>query len=183
MTTAAALRRDEATDAPGHPGLDLVLDIADPRWNAVPDLKALARASASAAFAAAGVAPDVATELGLTFTDDAAVAKLNAEWRGKNGPTNVLSFPAAALVPGASPGALLGDVVLAYQTGAREAADAEKPVWHHLAHLVVHGALHCLGHDHETDAAADAMEAIEVAALARLGIPDPYATEKEPRGA
>ncbi len=101
---------------------------------------------------------------------------LNAGWRGKDKPTNVLSFPASpAAAPGAALPPMLGDIVLAAETVFGEAALDGKPVEHHLSHLIVHGLLHLLGYDHETDGQAEAMEAVERRALARLAIPDPYA--------
>jgi probable rRNA maturation factor len=120
------------------------------------------------------------TEITIVLTDDAAVQALNAEWRGKDQPTNVLSFPAAtsreiARARAGGPPLLLGDVVLALETCRREAADEGKPLADHMAHLVVHGVLHLLGHDHATEPEADRMEALEVAILAELGIADPYA--------
>ena len=109
------------------------------------------------------------------LADDATVQDLNRTWRNKDKPTNVLSFPAAEqpLQPGmARP---LGDVVLAYDTLVRESAEQSKPFEHHFAHLLVHGTLHLLGQDHETgEAEADAMEALEIAALRGLGVPNPY---------
>jgi probable rRNA maturation factor len=114
------------------------------------------------------------SELSLVFTDDAGIARLNKEWRGKDGPTNVLSFPAFPVQPGALP-PLLGDIVLAAETVSREAKLDGKPLEHHIAHLIIHGFLHLVGHDHEAEAEAETMEAIERRALARLAIPDPYA--------
>ncbi len=112
-------------------------------------------------------------EVSVLFADDAFVRGLNARWRGLDKPTNVLSFPAAAPgVPGPRP---LGDIVLAFETVAREAREEGKPFDHHAAHLLVHGFLHLLGYDHETDAAAAVMEAREVRILETLDIPDPYA--------
>ena len=90
-------------------------------------------------------------ELSLVFADDATVKALNAEWRGKDKPTNVLSFPAFPLKPGDKLPPLLGDVILAFETVAREAAEEGKPLDHHISHLVLHGFLHLLGYDHETD--------------------------------
>ena len=112
----------------------------------------------------------------ITLTDDAAQRTLNRTWRGKDAPTNVLSFPAADPAMPAPPGAplLLGDVVLAYETVRREAADQKKPFEDHLRHLVVHGVLHLLGYNHEDEADAAAMEAQEIAILAELGVPNPY---------
>lgn len=112
-------------------------------------------------------------EVSVLFADDAFVRGLNARWRGQDKPTNVLSFPAAApALPGPRS---LGDIVLAYETVAREAGEAGKPFDHHAAHLLVHGFLHLLGLDHETDADAAVMEAREVRILETLDIPDPYA--------
>ena len=114
------------------------------------------------------------TELALTvlLTDDAAIKKLNRTWRRKNTPTNVLSFP-AKLPPGDAP-AFLGDIAIAYETTKREAAAEGKRFADHVTHLAIHGFLHLLGHDHETDAEAEAMEALEIAILKRLGVPNPY---------
>ncbi|WP_292542063.1 rRNA maturation RNase YbeY, partial [Mesorhizobium sp.] len=111
----------------------------------------------------------------IVFSDDAHIRTLNAGWRGKDKPTNVLSFPAFPFPKGAPLPPMLGDIVLAAETVAREAALEDKPLANHITHLVIHGLLHLLGHDHETDAEAEEMEAIERAALARLAIPDPYA--------
>jgi probable rRNA maturation factor len=107
-------------------------------------------------------------EVSILFTDDAHIQRLNAAWRGKDKPTNVLSFPQGA-------GPLLGDVVLASETVAREAALAGKPLEAHMVHLIVHGFLHLLGYDHEREDEAEEMEALERAALERMGIADPYA--------
>jgi probable rRNA maturation factor len=113
-----------------------------------------------------------ARELSLVFTDDAAIRRLNSAFRGKDKPTNVLSFPQP-------PGPLLGDIVLAAETVRAEAALAEKPLEDHIAHLIIHGFLHLLGHDHEAEEDAETMEALERAALESLGIPDPYAAARE----
>ena len=115
------------------------------------------------------------SELSLVFADDATVKALNAEWRGKDKPTNVLSFPAFPLKPGGRLPPLLGDVILAFETTACEAVQEGKPLDNHVSHLVLHGLLHLLGYDHETDADAEVMEALEIAILTNLAIPDPYA--------
>jgi probable rRNA maturation factor len=153
-----------------RPVIDLDIAIEGGEWTALGDPEALARAAVEAALAAAKVQTPVS--LSLFFTDDAAVRALNRDWRGEDKPTNVLSFPAPP-APSAGP-RHLGDVVLAFETLAREAAEGQKPFAHHATHLLVHGVLHLLGHDHEDDSAAGAMEALEVAALAGLGIADPY---------
>jgi probable rRNA maturation factor len=154
-------------------------------WDSSTGWAALAEAAARAAVAASDHAElgdsGVALEVSVKFAGDEEVRSLNAAWRGKDKPTNVLSFPMfeAALLPalGASAGGevLLGDIVLAHGVCAREAAEKGVAVADHAAHLVVHGMLHLLGYDHEQgDEAAEAMEAIERAALAGLGVADPY---------
>ena len=116
----------------------------------------------------------------VLFTSDADVHALNKEWRGKDKPTNVLSFPMLerddllALTPEGPP-EMLGDLALAYETCAREAAEKGIALEDHATHLIVHGLLHLAGHDHvDSDEQAEAMEALEIAALAKMGIPDPY---------
>jgi probable rRNA maturation factor len=149
--------------------IDVIVDSA--RWRTVGDADAvLRRAVAEAADAVATAEGEVA----IVLTDDDAIRALNRDWRGKDEPTNVLSFPAA--VPGAYNAGPrpLGDIVIAHETVAREALAEGKPLAHHLAHLVVHGFLHLVGYDHEASEEADAMEALEVAILARLAIADPY---------
>lgn len=116
----------------------------------------------------------------LLFTSDEEVHALNREWRTRDKPTNVLSFPMLArdellaLVRDGPP-VMLGDLAMAYATCAREAEEKGIALEHHAAHLIVHGLLHLAGHDHvHSDAEADAMEALEITALAKLGIADPY---------
>ena len=116
----------------------------------------------------------------VLFTSDADVHALNKEWRGKDKPTNVLSFPMLEredlldLAPEGPP-EMLGDIALAAGTCAREAAEKGVPLQTHATHLLIHGLLHLAGHDHvDSDAQAEAMEALEIAALAKLGIGDPY---------
>ena len=118
-----------------------------------------------------------AFELAVRFTDDATITALNAEWRGQAKPTDVLSFPAtepdAAPLSGGPP-MVLGDIVLGFETCARDADELERPLGAHVSHLVVHGLLHLFHHDHRTAAEAEAMEELEVAILADLGLDDPY---------
>lgn len=118
-------------------------------------------------------------ELAVMLTDDEGIRALNASYRGFDKPTNVLSFPApeADYQDGDGAPRLLGDIAIAYQTVRREADDEGKPFDHHLSHLAVHGFLHLVGFDHETDAEAETMESAERRILARLGIPDPYADQ------
>lgn len=151
----------------------LDLSVASPQWEALGDVEALALRAVSAAFEVTGGLPEEPVSVSLLFADDAAVQTLNADWRDKDKPTNVLSFPAAH-PPGMPGPELLGDIVLAFETCAREADEEGKALADHAAHLIVHGSLHLLGYDHIEEAEAVEMEALEVEALALLGIDDPY---------
>ena len=158
--------------------MELDIDIEDP-WPAGSWQELAERAAA----AAEQVAPELANprlSASLLFTSDAEIHALNRDWRERDKPTNVLSFPMlqrAELLALAADGPpeLLGDVALAHETCAREAADKGVPLEHHAAHLIVHGLLHLAGHDHEISSDdAEAMEALETKALAICGIADPY---------
>ncbi len=151
-------------------GLSIDIAVEHDAWHALGDLDALAAHAATAVLAASGMAVAEGAEWSIVLADDAFVQDLNARWRGKDCATNVLSFPTDA---GARDHAL-GDVIVAWDTSAREAADRGWTVPDYLAHLLVHGLCHLLGLDHETDAEADAMEAVEASALARLGIASPF---------
>src|SRR5688572_22284398 len=143
-------------------------------WDSRIDWPALARSAVHAAVAQSRHSGLSDSEVSVTFTSDEEVRALNAQWRGKDKPTNVLSFPMAeeSELAGAQ---LLGDVVLAYGVCAAEAADRKVAIETHAAHLVVHGTLHLLGYDHETsDGDAEEMEEAERRALAAIGIADPY---------
>ena len=142
------------------------VELDDEAWGAVPDVEDLVHQAAMAALDQPGL-------ITVTLTDDDTVADLNQRFRGKAGPTNVLSFPAAET---ARP--FLGDVILAFGVCAREAGEQAKPLEDHLRHLVVHGVLHLLGYDHLDDAEAETMEARERTLLAKLGVPDPYAVTR-----
>ena len=160
--------------------MELDIDV-EADWPATTDWQALAT---SAAGAAAHVAPELADprlSASLLFTSDAEVHTLNREWRDKDKPTNVLSFPMLtradllALAPDGPP-ELLGDIALAFETCAREADDKGISIADHTAHLIIHGLLHLAGHDHETTPAdAQAMERLEIDALALISIGNPYA--------
>ncbi|WP_338467782.1 rRNA maturation RNase YbeY [Novosphingobium sp. ZN18A2] len=166
----------------------LELDV-DPVWGQESDWEALANRAAAAA---ARVAPELAHPsllVSVVFADDDEVHGLNRQWRAKDKPTNVLSFPMlsrdevlhAAGDEGA-PG-MLGDLILAHGVCAREATEKGIAVEDHAVHLVVHGLLHLAGYDHETgDAEAEAMEALETKALALLGLPDPYGGSVDKQG-
>lgn len=140
-----------------------------------------------AAVAAGEVAPELVNSrllVSVLFTNDSEVHALNREWRDRDKPTNVLSFPMLErgellALEADGPPEMLGDVALAYETCAREAADKEVSLEHHAAHLIIHGLLHLAGHDHvHSDEQAEAMEALEIAALAKMGIADPYGDQE-----
>ncbi|WP_105438618.1 rRNA maturation RNase YbeY [Neorhizobium sp. T25_13] len=162
------------------PQLDIQISIEDEGWPEEPALLALSEKTLGAAteFLAGQEKqpfPKTAPELSLVFTDDAAIKEINAEWRGKDKPTNVLSFPAFPLEPGKMPGLMLGDIVIARETVEREAVDLDKSFEDHLTHLLVHGFLHLFGYDHMQSDEAERMEALETRILATLGLSDPYA--------
>lgn len=144
------------------------VEVEDPAWTAaLPDAVAVAERAAAAAL---GGTPG---DLVVLLTDDPAVRDLNARFRDRDRPTNVLSFPAADMtIPGRAPH--LGDLVLAHGVCAAEAAAQGKTLADHLTHLVIHGVLHLLGRDHVEEAGAEAMEAEERTLLASLGVADPY---------
>ncbi len=152
--------------------------IAAKSWRAT-GAEAVVRRAIDAA--AAMVANDTANaELAVMLTDDPGIRTLNNNWRKLDKATNVLSFPpphpGSTPQPGDAP-RLLGDIAIAFETARREADDENKPFDHHLSHLAIHGFLHLLGYDHETDDEAEAMEDLERRILAQLGIPDPYADQ------
>lgn len=162
--------------------MDVVLE--DVRWSDL-DLEALAH-RATAATAVVTTLPLEQAEIAVLACDDARIAVLNADFREKPSPTNVLSWPEdelAATQDGAAPRApspdpdgvlSLGDIAIAYDTCAREAAEQGKPFDQHVTHLIVHGLLHLLGYDHIRKRDAALMEALEVKILGKLGVPDPY---------
>ncbi|PRX38395.1 probable rRNA maturation factor [Meinhardsimonia xiamenensis] len=179
----------EANDAPraaGQEGGPAEVIIEDGRWQAV-EIERLAERAISAGLAQLGLAPERFL-VSILAADDAAIARLNRDFRGKDRPTNVLSWPSVErrpAVPGQAPplpGAgeeELGDIALAYETCTREAREAGISLQDHVTHLLVHGLLHLLGYDHERDADATLMEMQEVAILAGLGIANPYRWQEE----
>lgn len=159
----------------------LLVDVIwrDRSWNDHVSEETVARA-ARAAFAAC--APhDHPSEVALLLCDDREIRKLNRDWRGKDGPTNVLSFPLDT-APSGDERRSLGDVALAYGTVMGEARDQGVPVEQHATHLVVHGVLHLMGYDHASEDDAQEMEALETQILADLGYPDPYAPQAAVNG-
>ena len=154
------------------PSIEVVIESA--RWQKAPRAASVVRR----AIAAAVPARARAAELSVILTSDRAIRTLNRRWRGRDKSTNVLSFPApppAGRKPSRGLPRHLGDIVLAYETVAREARAEGKRLDHHIAHLALHGFLHLLGYDHESHGQAEAMERRERRILARLGVPDPYA--------
>lgn len=166
--------KSSTTKVLSHP-LDIDLLVEAGTWPQEGMLQQLVDRAAGAAFAEIGAAWSGTSELSVVFSNDDGIRELNAGWRGKDKPTNVLSFPAFPVSGGGALPPMLGDIVLAAETVSKEAELEHKPLGNHISHLVIHGLLHLLGYDHEIDAEAEEMEAAERAALARLAIPDPYA--------
>jgi len=171
------------------PELDVDILRHSKAWKARAIGDATVELAAHAALALAPPLKDARFELTIVLTGDAEIRDLNRTWRGKDQPTNVLSFPAGdvpydaasvdanAIHDGCVP---LGDIVIAFETTEAEAAEKALPLSDHLSHLVVHGTLHLLGLDHQGDADAEQMEGLERQALASLGISDPYAADDDP---
>lgn len=158
--------------------IDILRENGD--WDTLDDVEKSIRTAVRAALQpSAGSAADQVIEVSILLENDAALQALNKQWRNKDKPTNVLSFPAPPL-----PDAMLamqterhlGDIALSFDTLAAEARTENKALSDHLQHLVVHGMLHLQGHDHQTPDEADEMEDLERRILADLGIGDPYAS-------
>ena len=152
------------------------IDIVEQAGNWPPGAETLNLATKAIAIAVevAGLKLLQDCELSIVLSNDEQVRTLNKTWREIDKPTNVLSFPAEDLEIGEIPGLLLGDIVLAIETIAKEANDFEITFNHHLTHLVIHGFLHIFGYDHIEDKDAEIMEALEITCLGRLGIENPY---------
>lgn len=158
--------------APDQP-LSIDIEVRTDAWrDAVDDPAAVCEAAAASAYGSVDDAPAPAV-LSILLSDDDEIAELNRVFRDKSGATNVLSFPAGDAYPDGT--VMLGDIAVAFETVRDEAARDGRAVGDHLAHMVVHGVLHLLGLDHQTDAEAEAMETLETAVLKTLGIADPYA--------
>jgi probable rRNA maturation factor len=161
-----------ASRAPSPLEIDIAIEAEG--WARVEGLDALVARAVEAGLAEAPLQPMTGAELSILMTNDARMREINRAWRGQDKPTNVLSFPAVPPDRIAA-SALLGDIALAWETVQAEAVAEKRTIDAHLSHLVIHGLLHLLGEDHETEAEAERMETREVAALARLGYASPYA--------
>ncbi|MEE8333745.1 MAG: rRNA maturation RNase YbeY [Alphaproteobacteria bacterium] len=161
-------------------GLHIIVEQRDAAWrDAVPRAEAICRRAAMESLREANAdLPD--GEVSIVLGDDALLRELNRDWRSIDAPTNVLAFPCDGPGPTETGPVLLGDVVISYQTAAMEAARDGKTIADHLVHLVVHGILHLLAYDHQTDAEARVMEVLETRILGTLHIADPY--KDEPAG-
>ncbi|OYY13120.1 MAG: rRNA maturation RNase YbeY [Azorhizobium sp. 39-67-5] len=166
-------------DGARSPSLEIDILVEADGWAALPDAEALVRRAVSAALAeGAELEEDATFEVSVTLTDDARIRRINKDWRDKDKPTNVLSFPAAEVPDGVTP-VPLGDIIVAFETVAAEALDEDKALADHFTHLIVHGTLHLVGFDHEDEEEAEEMEDTERHILAGLGISDPYALPAE----
>ena len=152
-----------------NPVIEVAIEAKD--WASLEAPSKLVQTAILAAVEGSGLVLAANAEISVVLCGDALIRELNREWCGYDAPTNVLSFPAGG-DPASAP--LLGDIVIAFETASREAFEAGKPLRDHVAHLLVHGFLHLIGHDHVEAAEAEAMEALERALLGGLGIDDPY---------
>jgi probable rRNA maturation factor len=161
--------RPSASRRVSAPVIDIRIE--SPLWQEQP----LAEQTVRTAIAAAATLSTADGEVSILLADDQAIRVLNRDWRGIDKPTNVLSFPAPNATASAA-GTMLGDIVIAYETLAKECDEEGRVFLHHLAHLTVHGFLHLIGYDHLTDTQADEMEGLESKIMMRLNMPDPYLT-------
>jgi probable rRNA maturation factor len=165
---AVAKAKPKAKPKP-KPVASVDIDVQSPLWAEQPAAEQTVRA----AIAAAATLSTSDGEVSILLTDDSAVQVLNRNWRGIDKPTNVLSFPAPKNLSQGG-GAILGDIVIAYETLKRESDDEDRDFLHHLTHLTVHGYLHLIGYDHQTGAEAVAMEALESKIMTHMQLPDPW---------
>jgi probable rRNA maturation factor len=151
------------------PVIDVALEAE--AWESFEDPAGLAETVIAQTISQSRVKVADGAEVSIVLCDDAFIADLNRKWRRIDAPTNVLAFPSGGPIASTP---VLGDIVIAFETTAKEAAEAAKPLRDHVAHLIAHGFLHLIGYDHIADAEAEAMEALERSVLSRLGIADPY---------
>jgi probable rRNA maturation factor len=163
------------TVVPAAGGGDIDIVIEDDRWCAHPHILEAAERAVAALHASAAPRLELLHAATVLLDNDAHVAALNKDFRGKPQPTNVLSFPSAGGAAPPEAPSYAGDVIIARETVEREAQEMGIPVIHHLQHLVIHGLLHLVGYDHTNDSDAAHMEALETHVLATLGVADPYA--------
>jgi probable rRNA maturation factor len=156
---------------------ELEITIDDTRWPDIADLKELATQAISSAYAESQCDLEIDFVVSLLFCSDSRIQDLNREWRSQDKATNVLSFPAPQDLV-IDDCLVLGDLALSYETVLRESEIEEKKIVDHLSHLIIHGFLHLLGFDHETESDAEEMEWIERRSLAKIGIMDPYANSE-----
>jgi len=168
MSQIQTLSIDQVDPAPA---IDVIVEASG--WPDAGQLQALVKSATQAIFTSVEctILPD--SELSIVFSDDTRVRDLNDRYRGKEGATNVLSFPGDSTHDDAF-GPMIGDVILALETVANEAGTSGQPLTHHMTHLVIHGILHLLGYDHQTPPEAEIMEQLETRLLEQLGIADPY---------
>ncbi|HEV7911600.1 MAG TPA: rRNA maturation RNase YbeY [Methylocella sp.] len=152
-----------------NPVIDVTIEAEE--WASLDAPSQLADDAILAAIGESAVSLAANAEVSVLFCDDGFIRDLNRKWRGVDQPANVLSFPSGG---DAASAPLLGDIVIAFETASREASEAGRPLRDHVAHLLVHGFLHLIGHDHIGAAEAETMEALERAILGRLGIADPF---------
>jgi len=162
---------EDEDDVAGPASLPATVRVDDDRWQGVGPAELVD--VVLTALSVCEAAPDGPASADVLFADDATLADLNSRFRGKDGATNVLSFPSGEP---SRPGErrFLGGIALAYETMEREARERGIPLAHHTTHLTLHGLLHLLGHDHEEEAGRERMERLEIDLLAGLGIPNPY---------
>jgi probable rRNA maturation factor len=183
MNAAAKAKISSKPKAPSKPesqaqsALSVDIDLQSPLWAEQPAAEQTVRD----AIATAAALSTSAGEVSILLADDSAVRVLNREWRGIDKPTNVLSFPAPKKLP-QGPAAVLGDIVIAYETLKRESDDEGREFLHHLTHLTVHGYLHLLGYDHQTETEAAVMEALESRIMTHMQLPDPWQDREQSGG-